>query len=461
MRRALRALACAGLAIVGLALGPAAPSGAAGARGFGGVPRNDFAATASADGFRVGVAVRRFLVVEQFVDAGAPSAQAHVDSLGNSVAWAAYPFPSDLVVSVPGTVAGFGPSGLPALPEYPFYASATYPTRGSAEVGAETFALQAKAEEQAAAASARAGLVTEDVRIGVTRSAASAVRSADGIVQAVGESAVEGFTVGDVLRIGRVHSRAVAGARPGEAVSRTGETTVAEMTVAGQTVAIGPNGITSPGGATPLPDSAPARQALAEAGVSVRYLAPLETDAGVVAAGLEVQLVREVAGVGEAVVSYVLGRATASADAAPDLLAEPEGDLPVTGPGTVSPPSYEQAVAGEAASAGRDADAAAGGGSDAAALPSGPGLRLGASDAAPSGVSQPSSGPSAAGAEPGAAASPAAPAGAALVPSAPARAVVPGPDFSGFLPILVAGGAVVFGAVIAAGRVMRRASWTS
>jgi hypothetical protein len=444
-------MAVAGLAAIGLAL-PAAPSGAAG----------DYSATASADGIRVGVAVRRFLVVEQFVDAGAPSAQAHIDSLGNSAAWAAYPFPSDLVISVPGTVAGFGPAGLPALPEYPFYASASHPTKGSSAFGNESFALQAKAEEQVATASAQAGLVAPDVRLGLTRSTASAGRAAGGAVEAVSESTVEGFAVGDVLRIGRVHSRAVAGARPGGAAPREGRTTVAEMTVAGQTVAIGPDGLQAPGGAAPLPDSAPARQALADAGVSVRYLAPIQSETGVVAAGVEVQLVREISGVGEAVVSYVLGRASAYADAAADPLVAPESGLPS------GVPDPEPSLSG----AGNLSDGAPS--ADATTTLSGDGLPLGrqasvdwgggAVASAPAGMAAATQPPLAPdpprGLESPATGSSTGPSGAA-VHSAPAAALVPGPDFSGFLPILAAGGAVVAGAVIAAGRLMRRASWTS
>ncbi|HYH49381.1 MAG TPA: hypothetical protein VEG38_07510 [Acidimicrobiia bacterium] len=453
-----RALAAAGFVALGLTVAPAVPSGAAG----------DYAATASADGVRVGMAVRRFLVVEQFLDAGAPSAQAHVDSLGNSVAWAAYPFPSDLVISVPGTVAGFGPPGLPAVPEYPLYASATYPTRGSAEVGSESFALQAKAEEQAATSSARAGVMAGDVRVGVSQSSSSAARSADAAVRAVGESTVENFAVGDVLRIGRVHSRAEAGTRPGEAVSRTGQTTVAEVTIGGHAVSVGPGGLATPGGNTPLPDGAPARQALADAGVGLRYLAPVETDNGVVAAGLEVTLTREISGVGEAIVSYVLGRATASADAAPDPLTAPGPRLPspdLAAPGMPGPMAPGATTLPETAPAPPDGAVSLRFGAGSAA-PADPGASaIVPSRTAPSARSQlsleeaatvpvPPHGPTE---PPG----PSPDAGAALVPGAPAVVVGPGPDFSGFLPILAGGGAVVAGAVITAGRLMRRASWTS
>jgi hypothetical protein len=447
-----RILGVAALVALGWATVPAEPGGAAG----------DYAATASADGVRVGLAVRRFLVVEQFADAGLPSAQAHVDSLGNSRAWAAYPFPGDLVVSVPGTVAGFGPPGLPALPPYPLYASATYPTGREAEAGGDGLTLRATAEEQAATALASAGHASDEVHVGATHAAATASRKAGSLTEAVGESTVEAFTVGDVLRIGRVHSRAAAGVRPGEAISRAAETTVAEVAVGGQPVSIGPAGLTTPGGAVPLPDDddAAARQALAQAGISVRYLAPLETETGVVAAGVEVSLVRDVSGVGETVATYVLGRATAFAEAAPEVPVDGTFDFPSPGPeiptgdadGAATAPAGDANPAGQPRAVAPSAVAPRVPRRSAAAGAPRPGPTTPAAPLAPVDAAAPAGDPPGGEASPGSTES-------AFLPSA--QVGVPGPDFTGFLPILAAGGAVVAGAVVAAGRMMRRASWTS
>ena len=456
--------ALGGLGVALVALVPAPPSGAGG----------DYQATASADGIRVGVAVRRFLVVEQIADVGGPSAQAHVDSLGNSHAWSAYPFPGDLVIAVPGTVAGFGPPGLPTLPAYPLYASATYPTRPSSEVGGSGYTLRANAEERVAAAEAQAGAATDQVRIGVTRSAATARRSTDSAVEAAAESTVDAFTVGDVLRIGRVASRAGASVRPGGAVTRDSETTIADVTIAGQAVVIGQRGITTPGGQISLPDDSPVRRALTDAGVTVRYLAPEDTAGGVIAAGVEVSLIREVSGVGEAVVTYVLGRASAAAEAAGEPVVPPlDGTVPV-GP---EPPGPDGGAVGHDDTAGA-ADASGSRPADAGVVAGG-GRIFGGYDAPESGVSG-----SAGSSVPGATGSPAPPPGGAapsglptgeappvdgaaavaedatVFGSAPAGTVTAAPDFSGFVPVLVAGGALIAVAFVMAGRLMRRASWT-
>src|ERR1041384_3461528 len=51
-----------------------------------------FKGQASADGIRATVAVKDYLIVEDFIDGGGPTAQAGLDSLGESTAFSSLPY---------------------------------------------------------------------------------------------------------------------------------------------------------------------------------------------------------------------------------------------------------------------------------------------------------------------------------------------------------------------------------
>src|SRR5919201_3531898 len=88
-----RVLAAAGISCGMLALGHAGAEGVAPAPAPAAAPApadpapgpglaGSFSGTAAADGVRVGLAIPSFLIIENFVDGGGPTAQASLDSLG-------------------------------------------------------------------------------------------------------------------------------------------------------------------------------------------------------------------------------------------------------------------------------------------------------------------------------------------------------------------------------------------
>src|SRR5438445_6738615 len=105
-RRAVAAIAAACVLGAG---GIALPRHASAESSFNGV--------AGADGVRLTVFNATAPVAQTPVDGGGPTAQASLDSLGSSKAFASYPYPGDILIAVPGLLAGL--TGLPAPPGYP------------------------------------------------------------------------------------------------------------------------------------------------------------------------------------------------------------------------------------------------------------------------------------------------------------------------------------------------------
>jgi hypothetical protein len=137
---------------------------------------------------------------------------------------------------------------------------------------------------------------------------------ADGTVTSTASSSAEAFSVAGVFRIGRVSSMAKVVDRPDGDPERETSMVVGEMTIAGQTVSLTPKGLALPGSSTPLPDGSPLLEALAGAGIDVRYLAAEDSADGVVAPGVEVRLTHPIPNApAPGVAVYRFGRASASA----------------------------------------------------------------------------------------------------------------------------------------------------
>jgi hypothetical protein len=327
------------------------------------VAGGSFSALAAADGVQVAMTSKGFLIVDGG-SAGQPSAQAVVDSLGTSVAYAASPYPTDAALTFPGLAVSLG---APALPAYPLIAQSSHPTAPKATVEQGPVHLTAESAERSSRG--RAGTVPAgggDGGTGFGRSEADAGVVADptGPVTSTAVSTVEAFSAGDgALRIGRVRSEATVVRDPDGEPKRHSALEVAQVTVAGQTVGFGEGGVVFPGGPAAVPQN-PLAEALAGAGVTVRYLAPSATPdgGGIVSAGIEVQVTRQVTGSAPTTVSYVLGRSFAyvgdvtAPDALPDV-----GDLvdsdAATSDGTG--PADGDAVATAAPQSGRGEAAAA------------------------------------------------------------------------------------------------------
>ncbi|MGH9035330.1 MAG: hypothetical protein ACRD0O_06155, partial [Acidimicrobiia bacterium] len=244
-----------------------------------------FEVSAAAEGFRFGVGAPNYAVVTQFVDAGAPVAQALVDSIGNSRAFASNPYPGDLAITGPGTFSGL--TGTPKLGDYPLYAASSYPSVPETKVSQPGYELSAVSQETASNSSAQSGGSSGDSGLGHAVVTSSASHDPDSeVLEAAAHSTVTGLEVGGVLRIGRAEAMAKVSRPLGGDLTRESSFATDAVTISGQSVVLDQSGITTPGGALPLPDSSPLLAALRQAQITVTYLRGIEDSEGVVSPGL-------------------------------------------------------------------------------------------------------------------------------------------------------------------------------
>src|SRR5204863_7556828 len=112
-----------------------------------------FSASATADGGRLAFVVPGASVSDQIIDGGGPVAQADLDSLGSSRAFASTPYPGELGVIGPGIVASL--INAPQPPPYPFIAQSRHPSTPEQHVEyGQFFRLQARSEETSSSATA-------------------------------------------------------------------------------------------------------------------------------------------------------------------------------------------------------------------------------------------------------------------------------------------------------------------
>lgn len=223
---------------------------------------------------------------------GAPTAQAAVDSLGTNQSFASLPYPGDLFIAGPGLAAGLTNNAV-TPPNYPAYVLADYPLTPIAKVDQPIYGLLATADEFAATASAQFG-ADGDTPVGYSRSIADS-RVTETEVIGSSRSETTGLRVGP-LTIASVVSSATA--RQGESgpVENVSELVVTGAKVGEVPITIGPDGISTGTDRSPLPDSAPLIQALAQGGVTIRYLAAQEYDQGVNSPALEISYSRPIPG---------------------------------------------------------------------------------------------------------------------------------------------------------------------
>ena len=299
-RRRRRALCGLALAALGGLL-PADP-GSAAARGFG--------ARASAAGFRVQAGATYFPLTPTPVDAGGPVAQASLDSLGNSLAFASFPYPGDVVVALPGLAAGFG---VPGLPPYPFSVASSYPDAGEQKAAFPFGDLSASSRRDTSTGEATAGVpgVMQSVRGQATVSKAS-----DEIVTASSAGEASVVTIGP-LSIAKVRSSAAVTLLPDGTLKRESTLELSGATVDGVSVTLTPEGLRTPAGAAPFPSNADLESVLSGAGMHVTYIGTEETTDGVISAGLQITRQQEAGAQGTASSTLILGQASAAVGGPP------------------------------------------------------------------------------------------------------------------------------------------------
>ncbi len=264
------------------------------------------------------------------------SAASLVDSVGQSTAWAAAPYPGDIMVGAAdngnGALVGAGLPGIFA--SYPFYVETT----GSQDKVQDQSGnrLVAHSEQYMSSSDARSGLITGDFLAALQAQAAtrSSVDPATGELAAVADSRLDAFRFTDKLQIGRSVAHAKVTKATGQELVKESSFTIGSIIVNGVEMSYGDGGFkfgdqapSSPGDPKPLFD------ALKAAGITVEILPATGTENSIESAGMKISQVTDY-GSGKQSISFIIGRVSAAirGEAKPATEDPLLGALPGTGP---------------------------------------------------------------------------------------------------------------------------------
>jgi len=268
------------------------------------------AARASAEGVRVSLAAPGYLLVDVPVDTGGPVVQSVYEPFGERTAYAAAPFPGELVTNLPGLLQAFGGPALPVT--YPLIASATDPSTPSQDVEdpSGTYTLHAEAAAAGAASSAKVAPNPPSPGSGMHATSKSTLEK-DGAVRAKASTSVDGLVIAGILDMGVVRST-VEAALPADATTPTVQRSldISGASVGGISVRFGEQGIEVAGTQVPGTGASAATDAV---------------NAALKAAQLEVRVVRgtDVPGGGNGDVVEIVSKRTLP------LPGNPEGTITV------------------------------------------------------------------------------------------------------------------------------------
>lgn len=311
-----------------------APSGADSGGG-------NFEALAAADGVRFTWTVPNFAPVDNIVDGGGPSAQAQVDSLGVSTAYASAPYPGDTFVSLPGLIAGF--TGLPALPAYPFYVRSSHPAAPEQTFSQPGLVLSAKSDDHSSTGQAAAGQGGDTALLSFSSTAGSH-REDSGTLVAEATSRIDVFKAGPLEIKGLTSTAKVTKPTSGDEEA-TSSLQAVEATINGTPVGITEDGLVLGSTKAPIPTKNPLLDALAQNGLTVEVVKAQRTQDGVVAPALVVTSVHYSQEIQRPVtIRYQLGASSASVHAS-GLPGTDLGDGAPIPDGTVGGPADTGAAA--------------------------------------------------------------------------------------------------------------------
>jgi hypothetical protein len=220
-----------------------------------------FSAAGLADGITGRMVIDEFLAVEEFASLSSVSAESRLES-GRSSGLAVLPDPGDLVLSLPGTLAGL--AGVPGLPDYPAAARADDPTVPRDEVtlapdgGLGAGRLQAEADPEHALGRAFVSDLVDTVgvvplTVGSIKSEAVSKRL-DSLTYEVRATTTTSDVrvLGGLMRIGQLTTSVTARVEDGRVTASADETRISGAEIAGQPVGIDEGGFTSPNGSEAL-----------------------------------------------------------------------------------------------------------------------------------------------------------------------------------------------------------------
>lgn len=276
------------------------------------------------------------------------SSQSQLDSFGASRSFASAPYPGDLIVSLPPTIAGVSGGSAP-VPDYPAYASSDYPTRNDQVIQFGPQQLLAHSEENASNAQAQIGIQSTPPEVAAAITKTSVVRdAATGSATALADALLSPLSYTDIIKLGQVHTTAKAVYDPATGKSvLTSTFDAGNVTIAGQTFGLTSNGLVVPGSKTPI-DDATIAELLKNAGSSLEVLPEQRTADSITSASLRLTYQTVLPNAGLTTVRLILGQVSATAisgdvvpAAAPAAPVAPAGT-----PGSVDPAAIFPAATG-------------------------------------------------------------------------------------------------------------------
>ncbi|MGQ0465020.1 MAG: hypothetical protein ACT4QG_06830 [Sporichthyaceae bacterium] len=286
-----------------------------------------FAGLATADGVRLQIALKDYLIVEDFVDGGGPTAVASLDSLGESKAFSSLPYPGSTGIAFPGLVSTL--SGK-SVPTYPFIVESQSPSNPEAQVKQPGYLMSAKSNETSSSAQTEAGVRTTTGDDFGSFSTAS-VQNLGGVLTSLGEARTRLATGGFALT-GAI-SKAQVVRTPDGKVVKTSSFEANSLRIGDQLYGVTDKGLVL-GDQSASAD--PAKQlgdTLTQGGFTVKFLPAVTTANSVLSSGLVISFEQPVpnTAAAKALVSYIVGRTYAQADSTSTASA------PVLGPPATAP----------------------------------------------------------------------------------------------------------------------------
>jgi len=282
-------------------------------------------------------------VVSTPVDGGGPVAQATLDVFAGR-AFASLPYPGDDGANYPQLVnvaTGKTPPG------YPFYAVASEDSpKSELSDPSGSYALKATSSPAEARGEARFRPGGGDKVMSGAAATTSVTRNGDEVV-ATAESLTEGISVAD-LSVASVHSKSVTVYRPGARPASTTEMHVDGGRVGDRSFAFGPDGLQVAQQGVPVPAGqgmASLNQALAPAGLAVRFSEPSKLNGGAEAPVFAIQSIHPLPapGASQGILTIRFGQALSGVAAGEQFAAGAEGDkggsAASPAPGGSTPPS--------------------------------------------------------------------------------------------------------------------------
>ncbi|MBA3742336.1 MAG: hypothetical protein H0X00_05285 [Sporichthya sp.] len=241
-----------------------------------------YAAVAEATGTRV-ILTNQSIPLNVAPQLQGPTASAVQNSLQQSDAYAAFPYPGEEVAGIPGVVGGA--AGVP-LPAYPFVIATSFGD-GAKQLSYPGIELRAESTETLTQSTATGG----STGAGGTSSARVARDGDDVVAKAVTD--LDALRIGESLVISGLHAVATASRDSAGKLTRASELSFTRLSAPGFVIGLTNGKFTLQNGTeAPAQNDVPLAQiaaALSGAGYPTTFQVPQETPDGIIGAGLQIQ----------------------------------------------------------------------------------------------------------------------------------------------------------------------------